>query len=941
MGQKNVYFLSSFSVTLSRAEGWGKPFRLTFFASSLENQAVAEYDGTTYHNCHVDGNGNLVVEFNNHNLGLGALRVGMKFYSSAEDYTNDTPSITTPYEPVKDYEGYMIALTAVYTNSTVAPSQGPRGPKGDKGDIGPRGPKGDQGETGPQGPKGDKGDQGETGAQGPKGNVPLIRYNGDTQQVSYDEGASWRDIKKLTNNLRISEYIGVDEALPVDVAEGTIVMQGPTFGTDDLKHTNPIYRMWVYSHMAGILGWRDNGVFSSISAGVVQETGDSTTEVMSQAAVTRELTELESEATELRTIIGGRPGQEEVVDLSSLPYVELQLNSDLTWSQTQDRTGHTLYKELDISYSRMSVRANENNSARVFFTKKELPLFATTLVSGDGYLCDYSNPFQNIEAGEELEFSVPSNAKYMYIWKSSSGNVNRVPQSAILIASGESGLVPDVKNLKNDVSGLQESSENQNKEIATLNKTINGEVIYDINDITSSLVWTEGYQIIAVDSSEFGTAKQLPSGKRDASDYYELDNATSIVITLIHPASTTSNGGLVFYDDNKTAIVGEGYYLNSNSVDSYTEVEIAIPSNAKYFRTTRWNTIAGVSGEFKCKLKTLVEQVSEGIIGRLNKLESLSINPIIGSPKIYQSAATEFGNINNLTVRQVYELYDGLVSLHPNYFFKREDLGIDSSGLYQLRHYTLRMGNPYLSSVYAPNDPSTNAWDDQTMSPRTICIVAGVHGNEKTSIYGVYLSIKEILESTEKWATFIRSNFVLEICPIVNCWGVDNNSRHNSNDVNINRDFLEESPQTETILVKNLIARCHNLHVVLDSHNSTYVTGVGSVNLGYLPTNNTFRFHNYYCQVAAKLASALYPRMKELFNRDSQKPYIVAWISGNSGTLMDYINNKLNLIGGTLEAPNSDYGISDASLNNNSKWCEVTKDLLINTIQIYGCQDYK
>lgn len=591
-------------------------------------------------------------------------------------------------------------------------------------------------------------------------------------QISRDN-KTWSTLSgDIVKNIHINKYIGADETLPTtDIAEGTIYAKGPTYAEDDTLNENPIYRLWVYAWKNDTLAWVDNGEFTSIAAGIVQETGNSETEVMSQKAITKKLSELSSE-------------------------------------------------------------------------------------------------------------------------------------------------------------------------IDTLDKAINGGVVYDTNDITSSLVWTEGYHVLAAGTTdEFGTAKQLSSGKRDASDYYELGDATSIVTTLIHPASTTSNGGLVFYDANKAAIIGEGHYLNSNTADSYTEVEIAIPSNAKYFRTTRWNTIAGVSGEFKCELKKLVGQVSEGIIGRLNKLEGLGINPIIGSPKIYQSGATDFGNINNLTVEQVYELYDDLVSLHPNYFFKREDLGTDSSGLYQLRHYTLRMGNPYVSSTYEPNNPSTNVWDDNTMSPRTICITAGVHGNEKTSIYGVYLSVKEILESTEEWATFIRANFVLEICPIVNCWGVDNNSRPNFNGANINRDFLEESPQAETILVKNLIKGCHNLHAVLDSHNSTYVTGVGSVNLGYLPTNNTFRFHNYYCQVAAKLASALYPRMKELFNRNTQKPYIVAWISNNSGTLMDYVNNELNLIGGTLEAPNSDFGISDASLNNNSKWCEVTKDLLINTIQLYGCQN--
>lgn len=137
--------------------------------------------------------------------------------------------------------------------------------------------------------------------------VPKFRWNkgigttAGTIQISMDLGNTWKDLSNpITNNLRISKYIGINESLPTSgVAEGTIYMKGPYYDENDSLNENPIYRMWVYAWKGNTLAWQDNGEFTSISAGVVQEKGTSTTQVMSQDAVTRELTELESD---LRTV---------------------------------------------------------------------------------------------------------------------------------------------------------------------------------------------------------------------------------------------------------------------------------------------------------------------------------------------------------------------------------------------------------------------------------------------------------------------------------------------------------------------------------------------------------------------------------------------------------------------------------------------------------------
>lgn len=110
-------------------------------------------------------------------------------------------------------------------------------------------------------------------------------------QISRDN-KNWEDLSpEITNALRIAGYVATSSALPSGKPVGTIFGVGPTFAAEDTAHTNPIYRLYVYDGSK----WVDNGTFTSIAAGVVQETGNSETLVMSQKATTEKLSELGSE----------------------------------------------------------------------------------------------------------------------------------------------------------------------------------------------------------------------------------------------------------------------------------------------------------------------------------------------------------------------------------------------------------------------------------------------------------------------------------------------------------------------------------------------------------------------------------------------------------------------------------------------------------------------
>lgn len=105
-------------------------------------------------------------------------------------------------------------------------------------------------------------------------------------QISRDNGVTWADLSgEFTNSLHIKGYVATASNLPSTAVQGDIYGVGPTYDSSDTEHTNPIYQLYVKDST----GWVNNGRFTSIAAGVVQETGNSETAVMSQAGVTNAL----------------------------------------------------------------------------------------------------------------------------------------------------------------------------------------------------------------------------------------------------------------------------------------------------------------------------------------------------------------------------------------------------------------------------------------------------------------------------------------------------------------------------------------------------------------------------------------------------------------------------------------------------------------------------
>lgn len=213
---------------------------------------------------------------------------------------------------------------------------------------------------------------------------------------------------------------------------------------------------------------------------------------------------------------------------------------------------------------------------------------------------------------------------------------------------------------------------------------------------------------------------------------------------------------------------------------------------------------------------------------------------------------------------------------------------------------------------------------DKTKTEKPIIlIVGGVHGDEKTSIYGIYETVKFLLEGN-KWSRFITSNFVIQIVPCLNVYGFNNNKRNNSNDKDLNRDFIKTT-QKETKALTNYINRNKDrIKIILDSHNA--------YNEEFVSCKQEMKYFEEYEDVAFKLNLFLNGK----YDCDDKKSFLWISRSQNDGTLSDFIN-KNKFIGHTVESPRSlTKEIHYPNPINYEDGAEVTRDLLVNLMYIYG-----
>lgn len=438
----------------------------------------------------------------------------------------------------------------------------------------------------------------------------------------------------------------------------------------------------------------------------------------------------------------------------------------------------------------------------------------------------------------------------------------------------------------------------------------------DLSDIN----FEEGKAINATNTGSISTSSNFA-----LSDYVAIYGASEIEVTM--PKYTSGGGvisgyGTVFFDESRNMIKGISIPIyEDDDVHTYTN-RIAVPRNAYYVRVTYWTRSSVYYQPFSMK--------ADGLKPKVNKLSAVADDyeaekakafkfdyKFIGSPSVYRSASTGTGTVS-IDYENLCTLYDQLALDYPSIFTREENFGT-ATGDYELRRYSIA----FTPKVFGSSS-SVNLWDENLMGRRRIFVCAGVHGDECASTYGVYLSIKEIIESNDDWAVFIKSNFIVDVCPCLNPWGLDHNDRENGNNVDINRDF-DDLSQPESQAFASLLQSLPNLYAVIDNHNTV-------AKYGYLVSGETYKYKYHYSMVSAQLASALHSNFATLYNNTALFPYEGHQITDSTGQTHWYVNNVLGIYGVTSEVPRGDNG----TFTNTYKYIEVTKDICINLIMMLG-----
>lgn len=191
--------------------------------------------------------------------------------------------------------------------------------------------------------------------------------------------------------------------------------------------------------------------------------------------------------------------------------------------------------------------------------------------------------------------------------------------------------------------------------------------------------------------------------------------------------------------------------------------------------------------------------------------------------------------------------YDELCTKYPHYITKNTL----TSGDFTNYEYVLTIGNY--------NSQNGQRGQDPEIEKPVILITAGVHGDERASIMGLYGFVKAMCDNITSLNKIINAA-TYKIIPVVCPSGFNNNSRTNSNGVNINRNcdttdwtllptggnYSGAAPadQPETKVFQLWITENNNALLYIDWHNSGYTNEISCL-LG-LSTNNTNKWKKKY-----------------------------------------------------------------------------------------------
>lgn len=174
-------------------------------------------------------------------------------------------------------------------------------------------------------------------------------------------------------------------------------------------------------------------------------------------------------------------------------------------------------------------------------------------------------------------------------------------------------------------------------------------------------------------------------------------------------------------------------------------------------------------------------------------------------------------------IQNYYDAFNDVVSRHPDYVIAT-NLGNDSTDSYPVYQYHFK-----------PDIPSVVGRTQSRTLPK-ITIVCGLHGREKSSIFSLYYLMRDVMDNwkSDPLLEYLRHNVEIVMIPVANPWSYMNNTRTNSNGVDLNRNFelgwelgdptsekyggSEPFSEIETVYVKNMFDEHADAMIHIDYH---------------------------------------------------------------------------------------------------------------------------
>lgn len=529
-------------------------------------------------------------------------------------------------------------------------------------------------------------------------------------QISRDNGATWSDLSgEFTNSLHIKGYVATVGALPSTAIQGDIYGVGPTYDPSDTEHTNPIYQLYVKDST----GWVNNGRFTSISAGVVQEVGNSETEVMSQKAVTEKLSELNSNvgiiASESRVSMIVNSDNSVTVNILDTLYIYgingnaynidvgsyTLLNNECLIYNIQNKQvevvsadniqgillayneqGAILSGMLSKYYNKQKYdskiafillnKGNTSTKDRISFSvNSDLSIDVT--YSNVIYLFGLDNKGYNIGANGE-SYNLPYNKALVYDLDSSIHSVvavNKIPTNSLLLAYNDRGYI------SNGIYKAFWDKINQEECTADYNSKINKLSIPNLN-----IQHYVGYMNISGNIEETATNFECL-----ASDWVNVKKGD---IILYKGYGFSSGLSWVLKDNDSKYLSGE-----IDSTTGYTEINVTSNGSMRFstYRAVGSSRLLVLDVLYKDSLEQRIRNIEGGIVGK-KKINKTLVN--VGM-SIWWLDATNYSSSNAV---------DGEGTLCKGYqTLLQEQFEFDGVVKYAYSGFSLGIGNSEESSI--------------------------------------------------------------------------------------------------------------------------------------------------------------------------------------------------------------------------------------------------